>query len=135
MAPPFTGSDVPLEEDILRKTKPFTESRTEFDARTAEQQILFATSTGTMITVPPLKTLWINSAFASCRNTLAVGAANIGTANTIIIQSHCEIGGQSAVAMPYPMALKFEEGSVISATITGTGMVGLQGFLVDKKIS
>lgn len=63
----FEGGDVPLEEDILKKTVDFVSNEKEFSGRHRELIQKATTSNGdvTIFTVPPNKTLFITTAWIS----------------------------------------------------------------------
>ncbi len=145
--PPFTGSDVPLEEDILKKKVEFIQTWIEFAAQNFEQVIESANVTvniNNFFTVPDKKTLYITSAFINAFATVglaAKAACNFQVLNdpeTKILA--CIIDGtitSQNISINFPMPLKFESGIILQIGVDSNmdAIVGFHGFLVDKLIS
>jgi len=144
--PPFTGSDVPLEEDILKKKGPrdFFPTFLEFAADNNIQVIRSTITTGTetLFTVPDRQTLFITEGFVS----ISTGSGTSGTARLLIqgqsdfLGSTCNVASTTSESLNFRKAIKVESGQVVqSITSSGAGIqaisTGFSGFLVDKKIS
>jgi len=141
--PPFSGSDVPLEEDILKKTgkREFFPSFLEFAADTKTQIIESGTATGVLFTVPERQTLFITEAFlgggATGNN---VGSLGIDINGSFFLAAAVGQNGTANAALNFRKPIKAESGSIITLTDTSaSGLAelvgGFSGFLVDKKIS
>jgi len=144
--PPFTGSDVPLEEDILKKTgeREFFPSFLEFAADTKIQVIESTTSQGTvsLFTVPVNQTLFITEAFVS----ISTGSGQAGVVRLLIegggdfLGSTCNVASTTTSSLNFRKPIKVESGQVVQSISTQAAGIqavsaGVSGFLVDKKIS
>ncbi len=142
-------SDVPLEEDLIKKKIEFVKSWTEWNAINSEQiskHLDRFNAIGTIYEVPENKTFFLTFAQIVCYTT---GVAPLGdktswifagaTNNPIIkidfpLRAAFEHGEANA---NFTMPLKFESGQKILLT-AGTETFAhatLIGFLIDKKIS
>jgi len=142
--PPFTGSDVPLEKDILKsdKKRDFFPSFLEFAADTKIQVIQSTTSLGTvsLFTVPVNQTLFITEAFVS----ISTGSGVSGTCRLLIeggsdfLGTTCNVAATSSESLNFRKPIKVESGQLIQSISTAGGQAmtsGFSGFLDDKKIS
>ena len=145
--PPFTGSNVPLEEDILRKTgRPdFFTTWLEWAGQNFEQIIRSSTtgnSTQILFSVPANRTLFITEAFVSVtasNNTNASASVFVPITSETIIGVTARLSQNDSNALNFRKPIKVESGQDVSLVSSGnaTGLVnaGFSGFLIDKKIS
>lgn len=143
------GSDVPLEEDILRRKKDFVQTQLEWVPENRLQVIETTIAGGTILTVDAKSTFFLtgvaisgsnssttNGGFVSLRDTttgavrfifrLALGIVG-GTGTN-------DINGFGSIT--FPMPLKFEGGTrLIAETFTGaTIALSIYGWIQPKKI-
>lgn len=141
-------SNVPLEEDILRRKVEFVQSWIEWNAQNSEQIIRNNSannSTEVIFTVPDNQTFFLTSACISVANqgTSAnrVGTLfrdNISATDSVFLRVGCHNAvSVNSISLSFPMPLKFESGSVIqhNAGSTTDSRACIQGFLVSKRIS
>lgn len=139
-------SDVPLEEDLIKKKVEFVRSWVEFHSDQDKQVIETRGTTGTMFTVPDKNTLFITSAFIDLRNTNVISSGTVrifaGATNKVILQINSGSDSSRAVgiatnSLSYPMPIKIESGQTVELSISSSvgGFAGIQGFLIDKRIS
>ena len=138
----FTGADVPLSEDILKKKVEFIPTLTEWSAQNREIVITSRSTTGTLFVIPIGETFFLTSASVDVRDTTGSGQAVItidpAFDNTRVIQALCTSGGEAANSVSFPMPLKIEGGNSIIFTLNGTtqgGSATITGWREPKKIS
>jgi len=145
--PPFTGSDVPLTDDILKKAPPqFILSWVEWHAINSLKIYRTATASGSttvMFTVPINKTLYITDANMSTTDSTGGGGIKTGRmfadqegANIIECVSNGANSGEN-LSVNLRMPMKIEEGGTISLIAPSNSLVRgtFHGFELDKKIS
>ena len=146
----FEGSDVPLEEDILKKKRDFIKTWSEWATLDASRQLIingeqFGAGSTTLLTVPENETFFVTSAMLNvASDTLAsgTGTGRVGIINGSI-QEFFFIRFQGAeqvesVAVSYPMPLIVRSGQVIRVAATGAATdaaASITGFFLPKKIS
>lgn len=147
----FEGSDVPLEEDILKKKVEFSTSWIEWAAQNFEQVFQKTTaSSGTFFTTPERKTLYITSAWiaysdlavgttSNSEYVLSIGSAGTATSSFLSLSKPNVNGDNGAISINFPMPIKVESNQVVRLT-GGTSAAhqvtaGFIGFFVDKRIS
>ena len=144
MALKLGKSKVALEEDLIKKPIEFVKSWIEWNAINSLQIIRFRGVTGTMFTVPELKTLFITSAFLDVRDDSAVAGGTaaifIGATNDRIINistTPTALEGIITMNMVYLMPIRVESGQTVEFSLSAgiAGGAGFQGFEIDKRIS
>lgn len=146
---PFTGSDVPLEEDILKKKIEFLTTWLDFASQNFERSSHSVAGLATIFTVPENKTLYITTAWiswsseatgATTNSNFAIVVQASAATNTILQSRKPAVNGiHGGLATPYPMPIKVESGQPVllvgglSAADAVTS--GFTGFLIDKRIS
>lgn len=148
----FEGSDVPLEEDILKKEKlDFFPTWIEWATQNFQQILRRSTRFNTdtiviMYTVPANRVLFITSAQLSgesgtITSAQAPSGINIllaGVSNFILHLDITRNNRTATAAASFPMPIKVEAGIAVRLTPIGSaaGIVGsFQGFEIDKPIS
>lgn len=131
--PPFTGSDVPLEEDILKRPIEFVKTWVEFAADTFEQvnEEVNTVSSVAIFTVPDNKTFFMTGASISTdTDDSEITSTKFGERSLL----HSKVGN---VSQDFTMPFKFDSGIVINAVKAGIAAANfiIRGFLIDKKIS
>jgi len=147
----FQGSDVPLEEDILKQPIEFVRSWLEWSADNREHihRLVGGTATQTLFTVPDNNTFFITSATLSAINTSTVqstapilrigGSSNTGVLITFNLPPQI-VGADfphGRVSKDFTFPLKIEAGQIIqSVAATGNSyQASIIGFLVPKQIA
>ena len=143
----FTGEEIPLRENILKKEVEFVKSWVEWSSENRTQVINKAQGTGTtiMFTVPTKHTLFITSAWISgtgdnIGSVIRVADITLFSTNRSILGIILQDGAADSPTSnnsSYNMPLKVEEGEQIFLVATGTvnASGGFVGFLVPKKIT
>jgi len=140
---PFTGSDVPLEDDLLPKPdinqRVFFPSFAEWASDgNIEQVIRSVTTEGIIFTVPANFTLFITNAWISARIPLGGSFSNINISNqTSFLNLDCDDGNVNSISMGYKMPVVVHSGDFIQVGTGGvnTTRAGFVGYLLPKKIS
>ena len=148
--PPFTGSDVPLEQDILKKKIEFIQSWTEFAAQNFDQVIRSA-QRGTagnqvLFAVPENNTLFITSAWCSMiAHTIGGGTSTGGILipNGVFLVGVVLTGTSAGLnsnsnSLNLTMPVKIESGGLVQINNPDTfkrTAAGFTGFLVPKRIT
>lgn len=113
------GSDVPLEEDILKKPVEFVNSWVEWSAQNREQilrQNAATSGTATIFTVPAENTLWITSIQLSGTKTGITGTFStleIENRTTLASLTFVNAGDNNSTTISFPMPIKVEGGERI----------------------
>lgn len=131
------GSDVPLEEDILKKKIEFVDGWVEWATKNREQIILSRSSEGVIFTVPATSTLYITQAFLSATVPLGGTFSNMNISNqTPFLMLDCQ-GGTDSISATYPMPIKVEGGDFVQVGTGGvnTTRCGFVGFIVPKRLN
>jgi len=148
--PPFQGSDVPLEEDVLKKPiRQFFPTFAEWVSdNNAEQINISAQQTGagstTVLTIAQNFTFFLTTAasFAMDTNNVAsvrTGAISIGgVANSTLILAGVHAAGDNFFgSVSYPMPIRVEAGQsiIVTSSANMNHRASITGFLLPKKIS
>jgi len=144
---PEDVSNKVLEKDVFKELpKEFIKTWAEFNADKDKQVIETRGTTGTMFTVPSKNTLFITSAFMDLRNTNTTSSGTvrifIGATNKAILQINSGSDLSRAVGIAtnsqtYPMPIRVDENQTVELSVSSSvgGFGGIQGFLIDKRIS
>lgn len=148
VGPGFLGeSDVPLEEDVLKRPVEFIKNWKEFQSTRGEQisrSVINFVGAGDsdFFTVPKGKTFFLTNAWLSVD-----GVTSGDDTHTLSVETQFTLLGISntgaaaarvsgSLAMSYPMPLKVNEEEFFRLALgTATGSAGIIGFLEPKEIS
>ncbi len=138
--PPFTGSDVSLEKDILKKGErvifpTFAEWAADGNI---EQVIRSRTSEGVIFTVPQNFTLFITNAWISATIPLGGSFSNMNISDqTSFLNLDCDDGNTNTIFASYSMPVVVHAGDFVQVGTGGvnTTRAGFVGYLLPKKIS
>ena len=147
------GSDVPLEEDILKKKIDFVKTWLEWAAENREQKVQFLSASGgqsvNFVVANNITFFITNVHIDLSTETGATGGASSanlfieGTSKRLGILNHREINQQPLVStyqMSFPMPIKIQANEKITFTVTGNinqalGHAIVSGFIIPKRIS
>ncbi len=155
MTPPFEGSDVPLEEDILKKPIEFVKSWIEWSAVNREQVFsnarAFATTSAVRIfMVPDNNTLFITNLTHSLAVAGGVFGGGVPAATSVVsLTGSAKVLSlisyyrnpdliHESLSHNFPMPIKVESGEQVKLQhddTTSTSRASIFGFLVPKRIS
>lgn len=138
-------SDVPLEEDIIKRPIEFVKTWSEWSSNSQQAIALTGTATGIILSISDKETLYITSAYLTGTNTTANSTSTFTmqttTKNNVqilqfrIANAAASVEGKSnQMSISFNPPLKIEGSDVI--TVTGTNSThGLFGWKEQKKIS
>jgi len=138
------GSDVPLEEDILKKKIEFVKSWVEWNAINSIQIIKFRGTTGTLHTVPARRTFYITSCYIDARDDSATTGGTVsifkGASNDRIMSistTPVTLTGVFTNSLNFSMPIRVEAGETVefSLSVGISGSAGIQGFEIDAIIT
>jgi len=142
------GSDVPLEEDILKVARQFFPLFSEWAADNFRRIVRNSTSAGTstLYIVPENKTLFITAVHVYIANDTAPNARGIisignttgsGVGETLLNITTTAASGSEGGAYSFNHLVKVESGEIVQAKeiSSNSSSIGFIGFEIDKKIS
>lgn len=145
----FEGSDVPLEEDILKIKREFITTWLDWAAQNLERVSQTVAGLATIFTVPENKTLYITTSWiswsseasgATTNSNFAIVLSAAAAINTILQSRKPAVNGiHGGEATCYPMPIKVESNQTVllvgGLAAADAVTSGFTGFLVDKRIS
>ena len=145
--PPFTGSDVTLEKDILRPEVRrdffptwFEWASQNFDQIEANGNVTDANAK-TIHTVPANKILYITDAYMVIERDTNAGAGHFEFGDHVfIMRIACNKNNNTTLAITFPAPLVVREGETVviqpqGGFSVGSIRAGFHGFQIDKRIS
>ncbi len=143
----FTGEDKVLEEDVIKRDRPFTPTMLEWVADgNAEQVVGHIDGGGNIFVVPDKSTLFLTTIFIQSEdNNVAVG----GDAEMVVIMPDDSVrfilGGINttatgaaanvlSISFPMPIKVNDKERIAITGLIPGAFSAGFTGFILPKRL-